>query len=280
MSRLMDDNGWVIIIQTRWHEDDLIGPPDRPEEPLLFRRRRGQAVEADHHPCPGRGERRAGPGAGEALWPERFGVDYLLGFKRRNPRGFNALYQQRPTPDDGDFFKAEYIREYLPHERRRCDEAAHLHGERPRRGPEAGERPHLHPGRRRRRNDNIWVLDCLLEAGQDRRGGREADRPLQEVEPPALVGRGRPHHQVDRAVPAKRMRESATLHGLTRRSTPTPTRSKKAQAIQGRMAMGMVLFPKTAPWYQDARDELLKFPRGPATTTSWTPCPPSAAAWA
>jgi hypothetical protein len=23
----------------------------------------------------------------------------------------------------------------------------------------------------------------------------------------------------------------------------------------------MVLFPKTAPWYQDARDEILKFPR-------------------
>jgi hypothetical protein len=39
---------------------------------------------------------------------ERFGLEFLLErFKRRNPVGFSALYQQQPTPAEGDFFKKD-----------------------------------------------------------------------------------------------------------------------------------------------------------------------------
>src|SRR3546814_14674243 len=40
--------------------------------------------------------------------------DLLEGFRRRNPRGFSALYMQRPTPQDGDFFKSDMV---LPYKR-------------------------------------------------------------------------------------------------------------------------------------------------------------------
>src|SRR3546814_14018016 len=55
-----------------------------------------------------------GRAPGAPLWPERFGLDYLEGFRRRNPRGFSALYMQRPTPQDGDFFKSDMV---LPYKR-------------------------------------------------------------------------------------------------------------------------------------------------------------------
>jgi predicted phage terminase large subunit-like protein len=36
----------------------------------------------------------------------------------------------------------------------------------------------------------------------------------------------------------------------------------RAQSINARMSMGRVYFPRFARWYEDARDQLLKFPRG------------------
>src|SRR3546814_17108705 len=47
-----------------------------------------------------------------ALWPAEFNLDHLASAKRLNPRTFQALYMGRPTPDDGEFFKADWLIEY------------------------------------------------------------------------------------------------------------------------------------------------------------------------
>ena len=44
--------------------------------------------------------------------------------------------------------------------------------------------------------------------------------------------------------------------------TPTHDKKTRAQAINGRMAQRMVYFPSFAPWWGEARDQLLKFPFG------------------
>ena len=44
--------------------------------------------------------------------------------------------------------------------------------------------------------------------------------------------------------------------------TPTHDKKQRAQAINGRMAKRMVYFPSFAPWWGEARDQLLKFPFG------------------
>ena len=50
---------------------------------------------------------------GEPLWPERYGLDELERFRRvLGPRAWSALYQQRPAPEEGDFFKREWLRWY------------------------------------------------------------------------------------------------------------------------------------------------------------------------
>jgi predicted phage terminase large subunit-like protein len=97
-TRLMP-GGSVIVINTRWHDDDLSGR-------LLAAQESGgdqwrvlslPAISDD----------------GSALWPEWYSIDRLNEIKSVLPaRDWNSLYQQDPIPDDGDYFKAEWIRDY------------------------------------------------------------------------------------------------------------------------------------------------------------------------
>ena len=57
----------------------------------------------------------------------------------------------------------------------------------------------------------------------------------------------------------KRMREEQVFINVSEQ-TPSKDKVTRAQSIQGRMAMGMVRFPSFEPWYEDACQELLKFP--------------------
>jgi predicted phage terminase large subunit-like protein len=107
--------GRIVLIQTRWHEDDLAGsilPEDYDGEsgPILCRDGEIWEVlcipaEANRQPDP------IGRRLGEMLWPSWFGPDHWAQFKS-NARTWSALYQQRPQPDDGDFFKREWFQRY------------------------------------------------------------------------------------------------------------------------------------------------------------------------
>lgn len=94
-TRLMP-GGRIIIIQTRWHEDDLSG---------------WLQVEHAHEDwdllnLPAIDE------LGYPLWPEQYDIAALDQIRRAlPPRDWSALYQQRPTPDTGDYFKREWIHE-------------------------------------------------------------------------------------------------------------------------------------------------------------------------
>ncbi len=96
-TRLMP-GGAIVLIQTRWHEDDLAGR-------LLERERRKEdGGEWSVLDLP------AIDKAGKALWPEWYDVPALLRIKNSiGPREWSALYQQQPQPDDGTFFKREYF---------------------------------------------------------------------------------------------------------------------------------------------------------------------------
>jgi predicted phage terminase large subunit-like protein len=96
-TRLMP-GGAVILIQTRWHEDDLGGR-------LLEAEGNGgdQWVKVN---LPALHD-------GKALWPERYDVDALKRIKAAiGPRDFEALYQQNPTPDDGTFFQRDWFKRH------------------------------------------------------------------------------------------------------------------------------------------------------------------------
>lgn len=98
-----------VICQTRWHEDDLAGRiiKDSAE-------RGGEGTEIISFPalCMDPEYIRD---IGEALWEGRYDRAALLKIQQDvGSRSWNALYQQRPSPDEGTDLKKSWFRYYDP----------------------------------------------------------------------------------------------------------------------------------------------------------------------
>lgn len=89
----------IVLVQTRWHEDDLAGRLLR-EHPENWTVLSLPAIaETDES------FRRAG----EALWPQTFSIEDLEKIRVEiGGRAFNSLYQQRPAAASGTIFKREW----------------------------------------------------------------------------------------------------------------------------------------------------------------------------
>ena len=107
--------GWIILIQTRWHEDDLAGSilPERwAGESGALQCRDGKVWDVVCLPAKcDRADDPLGRAIGEYLWPEWFTPVHWEEFER-NPRTWSALYQQKPAPDTGIFFEAAWLKTY------------------------------------------------------------------------------------------------------------------------------------------------------------------------
>ena len=98
----IEPGGAVIIIQTRWHEDDLSGRLLK-EEPDKWTVINLPAIAEEND--------MLGRQPGEALFPKRFNVDALMEIKKTvGPYWWNALYQQRPSALEGTIFKKQYLK--------------------------------------------------------------------------------------------------------------------------------------------------------------------------
>ena len=92
----LEEGGAVVVIQTRWHEDDLTGR-------LL--EAQGTDPNADqwtviHMP--------ALSDDGLPLWPEKYSLEDLERIRPTvGPRDWEALYQGRPRPPEGAMFRRE-----------------------------------------------------------------------------------------------------------------------------------------------------------------------------
>lgn len=100
----------VILILTRWHEDDLQGRLLNPEygKPLNWQVY-NFPLEAEENDILGRQ-------VGEPLWSERYGKNFIEE-RKRYPSSFNSLYQGRPTAQEGNMVKRDWWKKYdtLPH---------------------------------------------------------------------------------------------------------------------------------------------------------------------
>lgn len=101
----------IVIIQTRWHEDDLSGRVIREEN----------NVEVVNIPCEAEENDILGRNVGDALCPEigkdnkwlqMFKQSYITDSVGGGVRAWNALYQGRPTSAEGNIFKREWWQYY------------------------------------------------------------------------------------------------------------------------------------------------------------------------
>lgn len=104
----LEPGGSMIIIQTRWHADDLSGR-------LIHEEKSKDGVQWDlvNLPAIAEDEDMLGRDEGAALWPERYSEEDLGRIRKDvGARIWSAMYQQRPVPMGGGIFKKSWFRYY------------------------------------------------------------------------------------------------------------------------------------------------------------------------
>lgn len=250
--------GGVLIILTRWHDDDLAGR-------LLTKMKEGEGDEWEviQYPAIATEDEKYRK-KDEALHPERYDETALARIKRAvGARDWSALYQQNPVADDGEYFTKNMFRYYLANERPPLDE---LHtytawdlaiGQSEANDFTVGITVGVD------RNDNLWILDVVRfkKASLEM---IEAILDMYERWKPKVTGIER--GQIEMAIGPlldQRVRERR-LYSFYYESLRPGKRDKqtRARSIQGRMQQGMVYFPKGDEVVDIGVNEMLRFPMG------------------
>ena len=256
-TRLMP-NGAIIIIMTRWHDDDLAGrlikqtkdDPNIPPWEII-----SLSAEAGDNDVLGRK-------AGEPLWPQWYNKADLL--ERRavlGHREYMALYQQEPVINEGTYFQREWFGEYdkdeLPDRDYLKYYATSDYATSERRGSDYT----VHAVFAIDSDDNIYVIDVW----RDRKAPNDwIDACIGFMQRYRPVMWGEERGQILNSVGpflSQRMKEQG-VYCYREQFTPSKDKTVRARAIQGRAQMGLVYFPKKAPWKFDLIEELIKFPAG------------------
>lgn len=104
----IEPGGFVVLVATRWHEDDLLGRLERAgrtEDGLQWKILKYPALAEENDPL--------GRQLDEPLWPERYSRAALDTIRKGlSPYNWSALYQQRPTPEEGGGVKRRWWKHY------------------------------------------------------------------------------------------------------------------------------------------------------------------------
>lgn len=97
----------MLLLMTRWHDDDPMGRLMRRQEAL------GDLVIV-HLPalCTDPENDPLGRALGDALCPPIMSALELRGLRAEDPPSFEALYQGNPTPDEGGLFSKSHFRQW------------------------------------------------------------------------------------------------------------------------------------------------------------------------
>lgn len=248
--------GGVLVILTRWHDDDLAG------RLLRASTEGGDEWEVVSYPAIAEQDEEF-RSQGEALHAERYDIEALNRIQRAvGPRDWSALYQQNPVADDGDYFTREMIQYYEPDDidldRMRFYTAWDLAiGKKDRNDYSVGLTVGVDE------DDNLFVVDV----DRGRYDGFElVERilDLYELWKPSIIGIEKGH--IEMALGPfleKRVRERG-LYEAYFKDLKTGRRDKeaRARAIQGRMQQGMVYLPRNEVFTGPLVAELLRFPNG------------------
>lgn len=249
----------VVVTTTRWHSDDVIGRLTDPENPHYneieakkWKIIRLPAIAEDDDPL--------GRAPGEALWPERYDLEFLHSQMRLDPLGFAALYQQRPTVADGVLFRRENIQYYrradLPESLRIYCASDHAVGVSQRNDPSCFIKVGVDG------QNNIYVLDVFWQKVPTDRAVEAMLGMAGGDQRPLLWWAERGH--ISKSIGpflTRRMLETGVFINLVE-VTPATDKEQRAQSIAARVAMGKVFFPAGAFWTEKAVSEMLAFPNG------------------
>jgi len=235
-----------VLVMTRWHEDDLGGRILQMEGDKW--RVLKLPMEAGRHDPLGRKP-------GERLWPEWFTADMVADAKA-DVRVWNALYQQEPTGEDGDYFKRDWFRE----EANKPQNLA-IYGASDYAVTEKGGDFTEHGIFGIDSWSNIYIIDWWRgQAASDEWIEAQVDLILR-YKPMCWFGESGPIRRAIEPFLMRRMEERrawcrlewlASIHDKASRCRP----------FQALAASGKVFVPPVANWKADVLGQLLRFPAG------------------
>jgi predicted phage terminase large subunit-like protein len=243
--------GRVLIMCTRWHQEDLIGHL-RDSEPDSWEVLTLPAIAdegTDHE---------------SALWPGRYPLDALNEIKASMAAGgrlreWRAQYQQSPTSEEGTYIQRSWFTQRWMKEpqHRHVYMASDFAVTESREGADPDWTEHavfgLDP------DSNLVVLDWWS-------GQTTADVWIEALldlvekwEPLAWFGESGPIRRAIEPFLIRRCRERGVYF---RQEWIASTRDKatRARAFQARAAMGKVVFPKSAAWASEVIEQCVAFP--------------------
>lgn len=252
----------TIITMTRWHSDDIIGRLTDPENPH-YNLEEANTWSIIRLPGLAEDDDMLGRKFGEPLWPDgpgKYDLEYHLGNQRRDPLGFAALTQQRPSVADGVLFRRENVRYYdkkdLPEDLRYYAASDHAVATGQRNDPSCFLKAGFSHDGILYLTECFWQkvrTDVAVEAMLTMAGGK--NRPL-------LWWAERGH--ISKSIGPflyKRMMETQTYINI-REVTPTGDKEQRAQSAAAMFALGRIRFPQGEVWVEKAINELLAFPNG------------------
>ena len=237
-----------VLIQTRWHEDDLAG--------RCLNHQPWTVLSLPAFAKPDDALNRA---IDEPLWNDDdygYGEQLLSLRESTPPRVWSALYQQSPAPDEGDFFKEDWLKpkDIIPaHTTLRCyggsdyavtkdggDYTVHVVV-----GIDQFNNMYLLDIWRGQKTSDVWIeAFCDLVIKYKPLGWAEEQGQIKAALGPFLE---------------KQMRARRCY--VNREQFPTRgDKSVRARSIQGRMALDGLLYSRTANWVADFLAEILNFP--------------------
>lgn len=259
LTRRHNDRAAIVVTQTRWHEDDIVGRITDKNNPA-YSEKFARGFEVINLPAIATEDDPMGRKPGSPLWPERFGLEYLEEMQAANPLSFAALYQCDPTPEDGVYYRTEDLYEYdpgeLPDNLRMFAVSDHA----------VSTKDHNDPS-------------CLVPFGIDESGTawvmpniawRRMDASETVEEMLSMIEHYKPifwyaeKGHISRAIGPflrKRMQETGIYCPIVEEH-PIGDKLQRAHSGRARCAQGKIKFPRNAPWWPKAKSELLKFPNG------------------
>jgi predicted phage terminase large subunit-like protein len=245
-----------ILMNTRWHEEDVAGR-------VLDQIRRGE-IRGRVVSIPAIAEENdiLGRKPGEYLWSGDPKYDYpaLLEARRRetSPMMWAALYQQRPAPEEGDYFRREWLHEVeTPPPRSEM----HVYGGSDYAVTSNGGDYTVHVVLGLDSEGRLYLLDLWRRQASSAEWVEAFCDLVREWKP---LGWAEETGQIKSGVGPfleRRMLERQAF--VAREQFPTRgDKSVRAQSIRGRIAIGGLYVPHGAKWFEALRSEMLTFPAG------------------
>ena len=273
-TRRHNDGCNLGIIMTRWHADDLVGRLTDPSNPYYNKLVAEQfhvinipALALDDGSDP------LGREPGEALWPEKHGRPGLLVKKAADPGAFASLQQGNPVPEGGVLIKEADIFEYdqLELDAKKGTFRHYITADLATGTQVHHDRSVILPGGVAD-NGVIYVLPDIFWGRKNANGLVEELVRLMRAYKPLMTypEKGSIWNTMEPFV-NKRMRELNVYFplrpvwptGKGDKETGSSAKVERITSAHARMQAGLIKFPSFAPWWADAKTEILQFPNAP-----------------